>query len=100
MLRGHVVGNTGSGPLRLGSLDVWSTLANVQRQGHQEDHVLVPRHCRVPRNEAVVARLGGANVRALADEYTYAEGDSQSLNECLVQAAIGGAVVKALVWIS
>ena len=49
-------------------LDVWSTLANVQRQGNQEDHVLVPKHCRVPRNEAVVARLGEANVRALADE--------------------------------
>ena len=30
-------------------------------------------------------------MRELADERTYAEGDSPSLNECLVEAAIGGA---------
>ena len=26
---------------------MWSTLADVQRQGNQEDHVLVSRHCQV-----------------------------------------------------
>jgi len=74
-LRGTAIANgyefasrQGCGPLHFGGLDVWSTLANVQRQGNQKDHVLAPRHCRVPRNEAVVARLGEANVRALADE--------------------------------
>ena len=82
LLRGHVVGIKGSGPACLGGFDVWSTLADVERQGNQKDHALVPRHCQVPRDEAFVIGVGEAKVRALEDAGTAAEDGSAAYRWC------------------
>jgi len=64
---------------------VWRTFADVQQQEDQEDHVFVPRHCHVPRDEALVIGVGGANVRALEDDGAYAEGGSRPLKNGVVK---------------
>ena len=69
---------------------IW--VADVQRQENQEDHVLVFKHCHVSRDEARVIGVGEANVRALEDDGTYAEGGSRPLTNGVVETAVGQVV--------
>ena len=66
-----------------------STFTIEQRQGHQEDHVRVPRHRRVSGNEALVISLGGAKVPALADELSNGPVGAPSPKGGVVEIAIG-----------
>ena len=68
---------------------MWRTFADVQRQENQGDHVMVPRHCDVPRDEALVIDVGGANVRALEDDATNGQGRARSPQNGVVEVAVG-----------
>ena len=97
LLRGHCVWPTRPRPPRSRDFDVWSTLADVQRRGHQKDHVLlVPRHSQVPRGEALVIDVGGANVRALEEDAPYGQGVARLLEKGVVQVAVGEIVGPGL----
>ena len=65
-----------------------STSADVQRQGYQEDHVLVPRNCKIPRSETFVFDLGSANVRTLEGAAAATEIGSSSFDDGMVETAV------------